>query len=59
MMPIEVQFPDGIRSVPSVDRLIKSREIPPRDPTVMKEPAYDPEWEFTAVIGGWRATRRN
>lgn len=58
---IEVEFPDGtIRKVPSIERIEESRERGgPQEPRIVKEPAFDPDWEFTPTIGGkWRAHER-
>lgn len=59
MKTISVTFPDGsVREVPAIERMQQNREIPPRNPTSTLTPAFDPDWEFTAMVGGWRARPR-
>jgi hypothetical protein len=58
MPTIKVEFPDGPRDVPAEQRIRKSREIRGTD-QVELVPKFDPDWRFTAVIGGWRAARRD
>jgi hypothetical protein len=59
MRTVKVTFPDGEqRDVPAIERIIESREIPPRPPRVELEPAPDTEWRFTPVVGGWIAQPR-
>ncbi len=60
-MPVTVTFPDGSkREVPSRGVAIPSREIgmSRRPPTIIQKPLDDPEWEFEAVLGGYRARPR-
>jgi hypothetical protein len=59
MKTVKVTFPEGsIQDWPAKERIIPSQEIPPGPPTVLLEPIPDDEWELTAVIGGWIASKR-
>ena len=59
-MPVNVRFPDGtVRSVPSQPKLLKSKTIGGNHDRIIDEPAYDPDWRYVAVIGGWLARPRN
>ena len=57
-MPVRVQFPDGVREVPSRTRIIPSREIPRGPDMLTEEPVPDSKWRFQPVIGGWIAIPR-
>jgi hypothetical protein len=58
-MPAKVRFPDGYREVPSHPVEIPSRQTDGKGrSTYIERPDYDPDWEFTAIMGGYRADPR-
>jgi hypothetical protein len=54
---MKVTLEDGSTiEVPSRRREIKSRQIGPRKPSrFVDEPLPHPDWDFLAILGGYRA----
>lgn len=58
MKTIKVQFPDGPRDWPAEEYLEQTREMKGAT-SVRTRPEPHPDWKFTSMIGGWRASSKH